>query len=469
MKRLLLLLSLVAATIIFSACGSEETVYEPYEPIYEESYEEIYEPQYEYAEIEGVYRRIMPRGSLTIEHFLEDLDYMVYVLENNFALLDVAYWAHGIDYRQLAQQARSLVLEMDEPCEDTFSAIVIYSFLPLFRTGNFTIFSLDSLEEHQQTFRRYTGVKHTMNMDLTRSPLANRFYGSEDQYRRNTFARKIEELIETYGMPFNRTFGAVPQPVVTEIIEAGRIAYVSTGHSSAYLWDARHKIFDFKQQVSNYQHLILDLRENTGGGIGAFLDILLRPHLREDFEAPMVFQFFMDAPYINRFGDLLLQPTIGSFDLMGLQDPRRAHEILEEFNLPEINLDDMARLDYGAPSRRDRPIIPNRAFFPEEYIFDGNIWLLTDQGTTAASTLFAWYAQELEFATIVGDRTGGVVGGPRTMSFMPNTGIIFQFDVFYLTDSRGRPLEAGVIPHHFNREGMDALETTLALIYEGEW
>jgi len=53
------------------------------------------------------------------------------------------------------------------------------------------------------------------------------------------------------------------------------------------------------------------------------------------------------------------------------------------------------------------------------------------------------------------------------LAFMPNTGIIFYFDIFYVTDSRGRPLEAGTIPHFFNRPGMDALETVLALIAEG--
>jgi len=39
--------------------------------------------------------------------------------------------------------------------------------------------------------------------------------------------------------------------------------------------------------------------------------------------------------------------------------------------------------------------------------------------------------------------------------------------VFYITDERGRPIEAGTEPHYSNRGGMDALETVLALIVEG--
>jgi len=38
--------------------------------------------------------------------------------------------------------------------------------------------------------------------------------------------------------------------------------------------------------------------------------------------------------------------------------------------------------------------------------------------------------------------------------------------MFYVTDTHGRPLEAGTIPHYFNRNGMDALEAVLAIINE---
>jgi C-terminal processing protease CtpA/Prc len=95
--------------------------------------------------------------------------------------------------------------------------------------------------------------------------------------------------------------------------------------------------------------------------------------------------------------------------------------------------------------------------------------MLTDQTMGSAAQAAAWYAKETGQITLVGNTTGGAFGGPRTMAFMPNTGIIFYFDIFYITDAKGRPLEAGTIPHHFNLPGMDALETVLALIDEGNY
>jgi len=87
----------------------------------------------------------------------------------------------------------------------------------------------------------------------------------------------------------------------------------------------------------------------------------------------------------------------------------------------------------------------------------------------SAAQLAAWISMEADYATHVGEPTGGNFGGLRTLALLLNTGIALYFDVFYITDSRGRLLETGTIPHHSNRPGMDALETALALISEGKY
>lgn len=143
---------------------------------------------------------------------------------------------------------------------------------------------------------------------------------------------------------------------------------------------------------------------------------------------------------------------------------RAAEEVLAANDLLEAHLPDFARLDFGARytryNRENPVLVPNA----DQPFFDGKIWLLTDHRMVSAAQLAARLSKESGFATLVGDITGGPAGGPCTMALMPNTSIIFYFDMFYITDSRGRPLEAGTIPHHFNFEGMDALETVLILI-----
>ncbi|MCL2248721.1 MAG: S41 family peptidase [Oscillospiraceae bacterium] len=101
--------------------------------------------------------------------------------------------------------------------------------------------------------------------------------------------------------------------------------------------------------------------------------------------------------------------------------------------------------------------------------YNGKIWLLTSDFTGSAAQVATWLFKESGLATLVGDVTAGYFGGERIRRYLPSTGIPFIFDVLYFTDHNGRPLEAGTIPHHFNRPGMDAMETVLALIAEGEY
>ncbi|MCL2235977.1 MAG: S41 family peptidase [Defluviitaleaceae bacterium] len=437
-KRFFLLFTWAAILIAIVACGTEETTYEPYEPIYEEEYE----PQHEYTRIEGELRRIMPHGSLTVQHFLEDLDYMVYVLENNFPLLGVANWAWGIDYRWIIENTRASVAAMREPCEGTFLAHIIFNFNPLVGTGHFSVFT-----HHTYDIMLENSTMSFMNDLLLQSPLARRFYESPEI--RLGYA---ESIIDWGRFPRNRFFDSPrsnsPPYVTTEIIQEGRIAYISTGWSMGALLEGQFELFNFYRQIRDYEHLIIDMRGNGGGYYVAFFEAVIRPLLTEPVEAPMGYVFFLDGYHVQRVGT-------ASWFFNNLEDFRPIYEVLEAHHLPDFNLSDAERLDYGALaisvlSGNEATIIHPRVTFPPT-AFNGKIWLLTDGHNGSAAQLAAWYSAEIGFATHVGETTGGNMGSPRTMALMPNTGIAFYFDVLYLTDSRGRPLEAGTIPHHFNR------------------
>jgi len=259
----------------------------------------------------------------------------------------------------------------------------------------------------------------------------------------------------------------VSQPVTSNIIEVGRIAYVSSGNSMAELWWGRRIINMTFIQLSGFEHLIIDMRGNGGGDVEAFIDILLRPILRVPIETPNAFFFFIDGPYVRRFGDILFKPTTYNGNMTITEPYRPVNEILADFEFTDITYTDFERFDYGAPAGRLDPIMPPRGVYWRVPNFYGHIWLLTCNTMGSAAQQAAWLAQETGHITLVGDITGGCIGGPRTMAFLPNTGIIFYFDIFYITDRHGRPLEAGTIPHYFNRPGLDALKTVLAMIEEG--
>jgi hypothetical protein len=413
-----------------------------------------------------------------VEFFLEDLDYMVDVLENNFALLDVANWAHGVDYKELAENARKSILAMEEPCEDMFLAIIYTHFFPLFWTGHFEIFT--QLAYYHAIRQPVFGEpQHQMNLRLLNTPLAYRFYDPRSD-EQTAFEEALQTVWATLEKPIsNRFFGlggyeAPSNPEVTRIIEEGRIGYIFAGISTNMLNNNKALIFDFYNEIADFEHLIIDMRGNGGGHINFFIDILLRPLLREVVEHPKSFVFFMDGEHVRRFDDILFLSTEYSANMTITEPYRPVNEILAENDFPDAHLLDFERLHYGAPYGRAyyrRSVIEHfiHPLFDDRPIFNGKIWLLTDNMMGSAAQVSAWYAKETGFATLVGDTTGGNAGGPRTLVLMPNTGIAFHFDIFYITDSRGRPFEAGTIPHHFNRPGMDALETVLTLIEERDY
>ena len=488
------ILIITIAGLILTSCGEQDTEIGVYEVSTTETTveasthsvdDDVPATAYTIVETAEGMQRIFPPGTLNIEHFLEDLDYMMYVLENNFALLDVAYWAWGMDARVLAAQAREDVLAAyaeDRLCEDMYLAILWKNFFPMFNTGHFAIFS--PLVYHNMLTNPYGGYRSpgvVLNNQLLETPLALRFYESRVQDRlqnRDYFNVVLSELrYETEGV-YNRFWGdfsddrrGLWQPpennVTTEIIEEGKIAYIAVNSFmlDRATWSANQRqIFDFYGEIRDFEHLIIDLRGNSGGNVDYFINFFMRPNL-ENMVTVNSFHFFMDGPYIRRLGEYIFAPTISNGHLVIPSDYRPVSEILEAHDLPELNALDFNRLHYGVASGTGR-IQPNRNHFDFEVAFPGKIWLLTDQRMGSAAQLAAWISMESGFATHVGETTGGNFGGLRTLALLPNTGIAIYFDVFYITDERGRPLEAGTIPHYFNLPGMDALETVLALIEE---
>jgi len=395
--------------------------------------------------------------------FIEDLEYMIYVLENNFAAFDVANWAHDVDIRELESAARRSILAMEEECRDTFFGIMSFHFLPLSSLGHFNIAAYEALEGWYHSF-------HPRQRHHLRSPEVQRFYGDMTDYRRDIQSEEFRRLVEIYGhSPRMRTLEEIMNPEReprVETLRENEIAFISTGISSFDTINLLPYVSDL--DLDNFEHIIIDLRGNGGGVVRHYIEALWNPMSNQSWEDPQLFLFFADHYYTRRF-ELTLDHT--SFtatterNITAITEAYRPiQEILAEFDLPELPIVDRKRLQYGAPAIFRLPYI-----LPNPNSFDGKIWLLVDGFVGSASQVFSWLAKEAGFATLVGETTGGNFGGERTVAFMPNTGIMFQFDVFYITDSRGRPLEAGTIPHHFNRPGMDALQTVLALIEEGEY
>jgi len=238
-----------------------------------------------------------------------------------------------------------------------------------------------------------------------------------------------------------------------EVIEDGSIAYMKfvTMLSKDFEPDMA-LMTGIYEQIQGFEHLILDIRGNPGGQ-PIFLYMVLSPNIAESMSAPL-YGFYIAGEQNVRFLDVFnFYPTPASQVDMELS--------------PELNENDLSKMDYMIELFWDVDHDPDWIDVPP-FGFDGKLWLLIDGDGHSASEIAAYMSKQSGIVTLVGEQSGGCVGGTEAAWVsLPNSGIIFKYDPVLITDMNGVNInEFPTLPHYFNRPGMDALETTLAIINE---
>ena len=428
------------------------------------------ETQQERSERIGRERREFAE-SITREQILDDFDYMMAVLEANFPFFDLTYRRHGVDIREEARRFRDVLADEDTPIDamvfeerlswDFFNSIHWVGHLRTLTRLDYVIY-MNIIANNPES---YAAFCH----GLTSRPSISQFYGDFNVY---DYA-KIMEQFETFEQEYNY--------FDTGVIAEGNIAYIRINTLLGDLDLSKTVLSEFYNQISDFEHLIIDIRGNTGRLPHVFHELITIPHLRR----PIQFEF------ITFYKD-------GSYNLMFL-DALFATRYIDATNKPSHLYDESFIVtDEEIIGRDGRPLPLNTQYLPWgdldafkyynigfyytlyppgsndfQSSFNGQMWLLTDRYSGSGSEhVVALYKQE-NLAIIVGEQGWGMFMCPILLSnyfALPNTGIIVRYDVGYpVCLHTGRPLEEGIPPHFHNRPGMDALQTVLELIAEGAY
>jgi len=306
---------------------------------------------------------------------------------------------------------------------------------------------------HDETFDSENNLLLALLLDTYLHPSAVWFYGEVEV---DLEAGILDDLPN------------IPGNIVTEILVPDEVAFLRINTFWANPEYDDLVILPFLQEIQDFDHLILDLRGNLGGLAVYFDEFILRRLISEPVEISTR-EFFSGGDKANELMEVSVQTLLqmeSVFDWSELlyAEILPASEFIAEHGMLQFNQDDLARLDYVMISRS--------AISPadDSINFDGKVWLLVDGMSMSASVLAAEVALETGFATVVGENTSGVMGSSHIYIALPNTGIIWRIDVGYRTDPLGNSLEVyGLAPQIRNIENMNALETVLSLIAEGEY
>jgi len=370
---------------------------------------------------------------------LEDIDYLTYTLENNFPLFNAGERVYGIDMRDLIASAREAT-ENGEISRGNDLHVVLTDAFGHFRDDNYANFGLlETLVSANVRFH----VAHRQRNQWTQvldNPTTRDFYGLIG----NSFERT----------PAGRNQGSV---IRTESIEEGRIALITPPDVFNNLHIDAHteEILCFAHNIVGYEHLIIDNRHLAGWEMEWFPQVIIQNLISQPVAYSHNF-FSMGGEYSRLFYDLLPQGEAGFVPV--------TDELLAQF--PHMHPDDSRLLRYHY--HMENTIYPSE----RSVGFDGEIWLLVSSVNIYAADYVANLVQETGFATLVGEPTsgGGITSIFSVPLVLPNTGMVIRFMPLYGVDHLGRNTwEHPTQPDIFNREGMDALQTVLTLIEEGNY
>ncbi|MDR2183955.1 MAG: hypothetical protein LBE55_07245 [Clostridiales bacterium] len=315
-----------------------------------------------------------------------------------------------------------------------------------------------------------------LNSRIAWSEESSNFYrGQQDLF--NTLAEEDPALFRfIFRAEPNLGEPTFPPVVRTEILEEGRIAYLNISTFGVpELSPFRSELIDFYRQIQDYDHLIIDIRENPGGILDFARMMIMYPlwYDRDNMPDMPLYSLHVDSERGNELAQLHFTEKGHTPQFIPQSDDLLTiGQLLEAYDLPYLNHDDLHNLSHGmrfdtSLAHIDQASLGRMGLRNIEHTpFGGQIWLLTGEINVSSSAMFARQAKEMGFATLVGQPVSGAYTSTWLTFFaLPNSGMVIQWDIDYLVDEHGRALnEFPTRPHHFNREGMDALQTTLALI-----
>lgn len=343
--------------------------------------------------------------------YLEDYDYLWERLESDYAYLVVAK-RHGIDYKEIKDTYREKISKK-KMNDRNFSFYLEQMTQEFSGNGHFNLVSRDFYH-----MARYVYGISSMEpwIEALSKPNSELYYN----YEENLFDPRLSSMQD------NVSYGLMAED---------KIAYLSIDSFRFENIDIeRHEIFDFYSQIDDYEHLIIDIRENRGGATRYFAKNIVEPLAKEElyFECYMLYR---SNDFVNPFVEASIK-VIEEFNNSEATQSKGQIVTLEELpNFDQLNDADVE--GFNKVFKKSINYVPSH-----EFNFSGRIWLLVGDKVYSASDQFAQMCKQTGFATVVGHKTGGdgILLDPVLLS-LPNTGIIIRFTAQYGLNINGQNSE----------------------------
>lgn len=229
----------------------------------------------------------------------------------------------------------------------------------------------------------------------------------------------------------------------TSIINDGKTMYVvCPSFNGQYVEEDSVKIIDFINTNSHLESLVIDLRGNGGGSDNYWIKSFVKPIITVDHSYSMYY-LYKDSLLNNKDADKFIRNK-------GLDKKQDSVGQLIEFSSPSNYIKEF---DYFYL------FVNTIEAESSTSIYEGEIFVLMDAANSSASADFTGFCKETGFATLVGESSSGdQCFGDPSLFVLPNSGLIFRFDLFYGLNYDGSSNGVkGVVPDItcFSEEALD--------------
>lgn len=341
----------------------------------------------------GCERKI--NGQLSKKEKLEDFNYMYEVIRDGYPYLEVNKRVNNIDWLANKDDYENLI-EKTNSDEEFITALE--DILKDLNNAHTNIIN---------NFKSIINYKSYGWYDFFDDPKVLKRYGQDDT--ETSFKSSENESNSTLTKDL----------LLTDVID-GKVGYMYLPQmfrpTDPIEDDDNLKVVkEYLEGIDNYETLIIDIRGNSGGSDlywGNIVSMLVDKSINVNGFILLRDGEIIDN-YIQRRGFSL--SNINS--LLDLDLKNIPNEVGRSFN-------SYMKLGYTINSTK----VSN---------FNGKIYLLVDGSVYSSSESFAIFAKDTEFATLIGQRTGGDGGGIDPVLFnLPNSGIIVRMSAgMYLTPS----------------------------------
>ena len=394
--------------------------------------------------------------NITPAQYLEDYDMLYQQLTENYPYFGVAQRKYGVDINQQYKHYRERIINCKN--DNDFRSLIRAFVSEIQYTGHIAdwgygyMSKLKWMRDFVLEFPEYE-EQYEPYFDKLDNKISQKNYTAMQKFYQeiNAEVDKLNSIASSQSDDESEDNDDYEESesnnVTTNIIEDGKTAYVKINGFDMSLFKAdQETLLSFYDDVMDYEHIIIDITENPGGGMDYFNQLVVAPLTTKTLEVPT---FSLVKGGILNLHYLQIEEGLRN----GTWQP-----ISELPNMKNINKNDLADMDYF-----EKVVY---TVLPSGKGFRGQIWLLVSEYNYSSSEYAAMFSKHSGFATLVGTQTGGDgIGIDPTYIILPNSGLVIQYSPIYGVTSDGRSSEEyGTVPDITLEEGKTALETCLDVI-----